>query len=161
MASLSSNRASLVSSRDGHPEIQAQDARKETLQPRSSMHPVRTGCRNAGWDRRADRSSKPSSCCPGPSRSWRRKAHNMWITASRRAVLSIITGGGKWVDQNLPGSAVSTSPPDCRKEVLAPRPERRATRPVQHRDARARGCKRSGSLICPRPINGRSWRLPI
>ncbi|NYG48489.1 hypothetical protein GGD67_005974 [Bradyrhizobium sp. IAR9] len=24
--------------------------------------------------------------------------HNMWITASRSAVLSIITGGGKWVE---------------------------------------------------------------
>ena len=24
--------------------------------------------------------------------------HNMWVTASRSAVLSIITGGGKWVE---------------------------------------------------------------
>jgi predicted phage-related endonuclease len=28
--------------------------------------------------------------------------HNMWVTASRSAVLSIITGGGKWVEMTLP-----------------------------------------------------------
>jgi predicted phage-related endonuclease len=28
--------------------------------------------------------------------------HNMWVTASRTAVLSIITGGGKWVEMTLP-----------------------------------------------------------
>src|SRR3954470_5342343 len=28
--------------------------------------------------------------------------HNMWITASRTAVLSIITGGGKWVEMAIP-----------------------------------------------------------
>src|SRR5262245_52438240 len=28
--------------------------------------------------------------------------HNMWVTASRLAVLSIITGGGKWVELTLP-----------------------------------------------------------
>ena len=28
--------------------------------------------------------------------------HNMWVTASRSAVLSIITGGGKWVEITLP-----------------------------------------------------------
>ena len=28
--------------------------------------------------------------------------HNMWVTASGRAVLSIITGGGKWVEITLP-----------------------------------------------------------
>ena len=27
--------------------------------------------------------------------------HNMWVTASRTAVLSIITGGGKWVELNI------------------------------------------------------------
>ena len=27
--------------------------------------------------------------------------HNMWVTASRTAVLSIITGGGKWVEITL------------------------------------------------------------
>jgi predicted phage-related endonuclease len=28
--------------------------------------------------------------------------HNMWVTASRMAVLSIITGGGKWVEMTFP-----------------------------------------------------------
>jgi predicted phage-related endonuclease len=28
--------------------------------------------------------------------------HNMWVTASRAAVLSIITGGGKWVEMTIP-----------------------------------------------------------
>src|SRR3974390_1548641 len=28
--------------------------------------------------------------------------HNMWVTASRTAVLSIITGGGKWVERTIP-----------------------------------------------------------
>ena len=28
--------------------------------------------------------------------------HNMWVTASRNAVLSIITGGGKWVELTIP-----------------------------------------------------------
>jgi predicted phage-related endonuclease len=27
--------------------------------------------------------------------------HNMWVTASRTAVLSIITGGGKWVEMAI------------------------------------------------------------
>src|SRR5437763_7909462 len=28
--------------------------------------------------------------------------HNMWVTASRTAVLSIITGGGEWVEMTIP-----------------------------------------------------------
>ena len=28
--------------------------------------------------------------------------HGMWVTASRTAVLSIITGGGKWVEMAIP-----------------------------------------------------------
>ena len=28
--------------------------------------------------------------------------HNMWVTSSRTAVLSIITGGGKWVEMTMP-----------------------------------------------------------
>src|SRR5215212_6497761 len=28
--------------------------------------------------------------------------HNMWVTASRPAVLSVITGGGKWVEMTIP-----------------------------------------------------------
>jgi len=32
--------------------------------------------------------------------------HNMWVTASRAAVLSIITGGGKWVEMTVPADAL-------------------------------------------------------
>jgi predicted phage-related endonuclease len=32
--------------------------------------------------------------------------HNMWVTASRTAVLSIITGGGKWVEITIPADAL-------------------------------------------------------
>jgi predicted phage-related endonuclease len=32
--------------------------------------------------------------------------HNMWVTASRTAVLSIITGGGKWVEMSIPADAL-------------------------------------------------------
>jgi predicted phage-related endonuclease len=28
--------------------------------------------------------------------------HNMWVTASRCAVLSVTTGGGKWVELAIP-----------------------------------------------------------
>ncbi len=28
--------------------------------------------------------------------------HNMWVTAARSAILSIITGGGKWVEMTIP-----------------------------------------------------------
>ena len=28
--------------------------------------------------------------------------HNLWVTAARTAVLSIITGGGKWVEMTIP-----------------------------------------------------------
>ncbi|QOZ52223.1 YqaJ viral recombinase family protein [Bradyrhizobium sp. CCBAU 53338] len=28
--------------------------------------------------------------------------HNMWVTAARSAVLSIITGGGKWIEMTIP-----------------------------------------------------------
>ncbi|PWT90325.1 MAG: endonuclease [Proteobacteria bacterium] len=32
--------------------------------------------------------------------------HNMWVTAARSAVLSIITGGGKWVEMTIPADAL-------------------------------------------------------
>jgi hypothetical protein len=28
--------------------------------------------------------------------------HNMWVAAARNAVLSVITGGGKWVEVTTP-----------------------------------------------------------
>ena len=33
--------------------------------------------------------------------------HDMWVTASRTAVLSIITGGGKWVEMTIPADPLS------------------------------------------------------
>ena len=51
------------------------------------------------------RCSKPSLCCRGHSRRrglWRSTCpqlqHNMWVVAARTAALSVITGGGKWVE---------------------------------------------------------------
>src|SRR3954470_5529315 len=32
--------------------------------------------------------------------------HNMWVTNARSAVLSIITGGGKWVEMTLPADSL-------------------------------------------------------
>ena len=32
--------------------------------------------------------------------------HNMWVTASRTAVLSVITGGGKWVEMTIPADPI-------------------------------------------------------
>src|SRR5438094_4162843 len=32
--------------------------------------------------------------------------HNMWVTNARGAVLSIITGGGKWVEIKIPADAL-------------------------------------------------------
>jgi len=32
--------------------------------------------------------------------------HNMWVTNARSAVLSIITGGGKWVEMAVPADAL-------------------------------------------------------
>ena len=52
-----------------------------------------------------ERCSNPSSCYRGRSRRkrrprsiWPQLQHNMWVVASRAAVLSVITGGGKWVE---------------------------------------------------------------
>src|SRR5262249_32544090 len=53
--------------------------------------------------------SKPSSCCPGrsprrplPKSTMPQLQHNMWVTHLRTSVLSIITGGGKWVEITIP-----------------------------------------------------------
>ena len=32
--------------------------------------------------------------------------HNMWVTNAREAVLSIITGGGKWVEMTIPADSL-------------------------------------------------------
>ena len=54
------------------------------------------------------RCSKPSSCCPGhfseeaaAEKHMAQLQHNMWVANARSAVLSIITGGGKWVELTI------------------------------------------------------------
>jgi hypothetical protein len=62
--------------------------------------------------------------------------HNMWVTAARTAVLSIITGGGKWVEMTISGgSAVPASFAHGGEEILALRREWRAPSPVGGRAA--------------------------
>ena len=51
--------------------------------------------------------------------------HNMWVTASRTAVLSIITGGGKWVEMSHSGRSALPAPfAHGREEILALRRNR-------------------------------------
>ena len=52
--------------------------------------------------------------------------HNMWVTHLRTSVLSIITGGGKWVEITIPMDPLYLSVL-CGKEVLALRAVRRDT----------------------------------
>jgi predicted phage-related endonuclease len=72
--------------------------------------------------------------------------HNMWVTASRIAVLSIITGGGKWVEMTIPADplyqhllltaekkfwrCVETSEPPRLFGIEPPRPRVAAVRTV-------------------------------
>ena len=72
--------------------------------------------------------------------------HNMWVTASRTAVLSIITGGGKWVEMTIPADplyqhllltaerkfwrCVETGKPPHLFNVEPPRPRIEAVRAV-------------------------------
>jgi predicted phage-related endonuclease len=57
--------------------------------------------------------------------------HNMWVVAARTAVLSIITGGGKWVEIATHADPLYQHPHcHCGTKVLALRRERRAPSPV-------------------------------
>ena len=59
--------------------------------------------------------------------------HNMWVVAARTAVLSVITGGGKWVEILGPcRSALSASHCHRGAEVLALCRERRGTKTLWH-----------------------------
>ena len=72
--------------------------------------------------------------------------HNMWVTHVRPAVLSIITGGGKWVEITIPhGPALSERPGHGGKEVLALRAVGRDAPPDQCRAAAAAHRGRSAS----------------
>ena len=64
--------------------------------------------------------------------------HNMWVVAARAAVLSIITGGGKWVEITTHADPLYQHLIVHRRaEVLALRRERRAPSPVRRRAAAA------------------------
>jgi hypothetical protein len=60
--------------------------------------------------------------------------HNMWVTNAAGAVLSIITGGGKWVEIKISADPLYQHLTlDHREEVLALRAERRAPSPIRRR----------------------------
>ena len=64
--------------------------------------------------------------------------HNMWVIAARAAVLSIITGGGKWVEiKNLCRPTLSASYCHRRAEVLAMCGEWRGPHPLRCRSSEA------------------------
>jgi putative phage-type endonuclease len=63
--------------------------------------------------------------------------HNMWVTHLRASVLSIITGGGKWVEIDPYGPTLSQRSCVGGKEVLALRAIRRNALPDQCRAAAA------------------------
>ena len=80
--------------------------------------------------------------------------HNMWVTHLRQAVLSIITGGGKWVEITLPMDPLYLS-------VLV-QAEKKCWRCVQSGETPPdmpnadHASRRSASSTCPRPTAGRS-----
>ena len=72
--------------------------------------------------------------------------HNMWVTNARGAALSIITGGGKWVEIKICRRFALSAPPfDGGKEILALRGERRAPSPLSVPSRRAPASRRSAS----------------
>ena len=70
--------------------------------------------------------------------------HNMWVTNARSAALSIITGGGKWIEMTIPSRrALPAFSYHRRASILALRPNRRDAEALWDRTAAASG--RSGS----------------
>ena len=64
--------------------------------------------------------------------------HNMWVVAARSAVLSVITGGGKWVEITAHADPALSAPHRHRRaKILAVRGERRAPSPIRRRAAEA------------------------
>ena len=71
--------------------------------------------------------------------------HNMWVVNAREAVLSIITGGGKWVEITIPAdSALPASADHGGTEVLALRRERGAAAAIPRRSAAVPASRQSG-----------------
>ena len=63
---------------------------------------------STAWSKPPGRCSRPNSCCRGRSREkasaenyMAQLQHNMWVTNAKLSVLSIITGGGKWVEISI------------------------------------------------------------
>jgi predicted phage-related endonuclease len=64
--------------------------------------------------------------------------HNMWVTNARMASLSIITGGGKWVEISIAADQLYQHLLlTAEKKFLALRPVRRRPTPVRGRTAAA------------------------
>jgi len=64
--------------------------------------------------------------------------HNMWVASSRAAALSVITGGGKWVEITTHADPLYQHLILTAERSLAVRGERRAPSPVRRRAAEAR-----------------------
>ena len=70
--------------------------------------------------------------------------HNMWVTNARSAALSIITGGGKWIEMTIPADALYQHFLSHRRaSILALRSNRRDAEALWDRTAAA--SRRSGS----------------
>ena len=47
--------------------------------------------------------------------------HNMWVTNARSAALSIITGGGKWIEMTIPADALYQCRPSAGSGAVSKR----------------------------------------
>jgi hypothetical protein len=99
--------------------------------------------------------------------------HNMWVVASRTAVLSVITGGGKWVEitthadplyQHLIVTAerkfwrsVESGEPPSLFGVEPPKPRLQAVRMVNMSDMKPHGGKMRALIRPPPPVDC-GWR---
>ena len=71
--------------------------------------------------------------------------HNMWVTNAREAVLSIITGGGKWVEMTIPADSLYQHLLiTAETEVLALCRDRGAPTGVPGRSAASRASRQCG-----------------
>jgi hypothetical protein len=87
--------------------LSATPATRSRTYSAGSSTPLTNGWRQrwTAWLILAARYLKPSSCCPwtfseetAAEKHMAQLQHNMWVANARSAVLSIITGGGKWVE---------------------------------------------------------------
>src|SRR6516164_5095312 len=75
--------------------------------PTSSRHSSKTNfrprvARSGGGERTSRKPLIARSEDGAAEKHMAQLQHNMWVIASRTAVLSIITGGGKWVEMTIP-----------------------------------------------------------